>query len=300
VSEARPIMAMRLAIGSIAVGLVVFALKVAAWWLSGSIALYADALESLVNIATAGLSTYVLWLSAQPPDARHPYGHQKAEYISAVLEGMLIVAAAFSIIHAAANALSAPGPLGAFGTAALVNLVAALLNAVWARLLLREAQTLRSPALKAEGHHLMADVWSSGAVLAGLALAWLTGLHWLDPMLALLVAGFVLLSGWQLIKGSVGGLMDESVDAWTLDNIRQAIDGEGAGSIEAHDIRTRRAARLIFIEFHLVVPSEMTVLEAHGICDRIEARLKRDLTEATITIHVEPAHKAKGQLGQIM
>jgi cation diffusion facilitator family transporter len=285
--------ALRLASGSIAVGLLVLALKFLAWWLTGSVALYADAIESIVNVITATVALYAVWYSSRPADGNHPYGHHKAEYLSAVLEGALIIVAALAITRAAVLSLMVPSPLDQPLAGALVNGAAGVLNALWAMLLIREGRRLRSPALVADGQHLMADVWSSAAVLVGLGLAVASGIRWLDAVLALCVAASVLLSGWRLLSASVGGLMDEAVDRETLAEIRAAIATEGGSAIEAHDIRTRRSGRLTFVEFHLVVPSDMTVQTAHEICDRIEAALRDHLQEATITIHVEPAHKAK-------
>ncbi|WP_043540045.1 cation diffusion facilitator family transporter [Salinarimonas rosea] len=284
---------MRLAVGSIAVGVLVLGLKLAAWWLTGSVALYSDALESIVNVAAAVAALVAIRLSAKPADRNHPYGHHKAEYFSAVIEGVLIILAALSIAHAAYGALSAPhmpdfGPVGL-----AVNALASVINGVWAAVLIRAGRTRRSPALAADGRHLLTDVVSSVGVLAGVLLAALTGWLILDPVLALLVALNILWSGWQLVKSSVSGLMDEAVAPEELGAIRAVISRHADGALEAHDLRTRQAGRVTFIDFHLVVPGEMTVCEAHEICDRIEGGLRAAVGEAVITIHVEPEDKAK-------
>ncbi|MGP9819072.1 cation diffusion facilitator family transporter [Salinarimonas sp. NSM] len=284
---------MRLAVGSIAVGVLVLGLKLAAWWLTGSVALYSDALESIVNVAAAVAALVAVWLSSKPADRNHPYGHHKAEYFSAVIEGVLIILAALSIAHAAYGALSAPHmpEFGPVGLAA--NALASVINGVWAAVLIRAGRTRRSPALAADGRHLLTDVVSSVGVLAGVALAALTGWLILDPILALLVALNILWSGWQLVKSSVSGLMDEAVAPEELGAIRDVISRHADGALEAHDLRTRQAGRVTFIDFHLVVPGEMTVCEAHEICDRIEGGLRTAVGEAVITIHVEPEDKAK-------
>jgi cation diffusion facilitator family transporter len=283
----------KLAIGSIFVGAVVLALKYAAYSMTGSIALYSDALESIINVVTAVAAFMAVRMSAAPPDANHPYGHHKVEYFSAVLEGVLIIVAALMILREAYIGFLAPKVLDAPGLGLAVNGAAAVLNAVWSWILIREGRRLRSPALAADGRHLLTDVVTSFGVLAGLLLVPVTGLHQLDPALAALVALNILWSGWGLMKESIGGLMDEAVPERVLVQIREIIAGNADGALEAHDLRTRHAGRLTFIDFHLVVPGHMTVTDAHEICDRLERALKAKVEDAMITIHVEPAEKAK-------
>jgi cation diffusion facilitator family transporter len=278
---------------SVVVAVVVLALKAAAWWVTGSVALFADALESVVNVAAAVAALAAIRFSLLPADANHPYGHAKAEYFSAVLEGALIVVAALMILNEAWGAWQAPrapeqAPLGL-----AVSAVATGINAAWAALLFRRGRAARSPALLADARHLLADVVTSAGVLAGVALVALTGMLWLDPLLAALTALNILWSGSRLMRESVGGLMDEAVPAETLARIRDLVAANAEGAIEAHDLRTRHSGRFTFVEFHLVVPAAMTVADAHDICDRIEAALKAELGSATITIHVEPEGKAK-------
>jgi cation diffusion facilitator family transporter len=285
--------ARQLALGSVAVGLVVFGLKLLAWRLTGSIALWSDAIESIVNVVSALAALYAVHLAAQPADREHPYGHHKAEYLAAVVEGALILAAAYAILMAAWAAWRAPALAAAPWAGLAVNLFAGAINAGWCFVLLREGRRLRSPALVADGRHLMADVVSSLGVAAGLAAATLTGLPWLDPLLACLVALNILWSGLRLIRESVGGLMDEAADPKVVTALRNAITDSGEGAIQAHDLITRVAGSATFIEFHLVVPAEMTVGVSHGICDRIEAAIRTEVPGARITIHVEPPEKAK-------
>lgn len=280
---------------SVAVALAVLALKAGAWWLTGSVALFADALESVVNVAAALAALAAIRVSARPPDAEHPYGHAKAEYFSAVLEGALIIVAAVLILNEAWQAWLAPREIQQAAAGLVVSAVATAVNAAWSAVLFRKGRASRSPALLADARHLLADVVTSGGVLVGVALVALTGLLWIDAALAALTAVNILVSGWRLMRESLGGLMDEAVPPEALGRIRHLVASHAEGAIEAHDLRTRHSGRFTFVEFHLVVPGDMTVTEAHAICDRVEAALKAELDTAVITIHVEPEGKAKHQ-----
>jgi cation diffusion facilitator family transporter len=286
---------MRLAIGSVLVGLFVMALKLVAWQVTGSVALMSDALESLVNLATALAVIVALRVAKRPADDNHPYGHHKAEFFSAVLEGVLIVLAALFILREAWDGFAAPRAMDAPILGMVISAGAGAINGVWAWLLIREGRAQRSPALVADGRHLMTDVVSSVGVLIGVGLAVLTGWWVLDPAMAVLVALNILWSGWAVIKGSLSGLMDEAVSDAEQATIRTVIAeaGRDGVALEAHDLRTRHAGPVTFIDFHLVVPGETTVEDAHEICDRIEAALMAALPDARVTIHVEPEHKAK-------
>lgn len=283
----------RIATGSILVGIVVLALKSLAWWLTGSVALLSDALESTVNVATAIAALIAIRVAARPADRDHPYGHHKAEFFSAVLEGVMIIVAALLILREAWHGFLSPRMLDAPIEGLLVNMVASGINAWWCWVLISRGRRLKSPALAADGHHLLTDVISSAGVVFGVALAVATGWAVLDPALAALVALNILWSGWRVMASSLSGLMDESVSTDMLEEIRAIISDEATGAIEAHDLRTRHAGPKTFIDFHLVVEGQTTVDQAHGICDRVEQALKQKLPEAMITIHVEPEHKAK-------
>ena len=283
----------KIAIGSILVGLVVLALKTFAWWLTGSVALMSDAMESIVNVATAVAALIAIRIAARPADRDHPYGHHKAEFFSAVLEGVMIIVAALLILREAWHGFLAPRMLEAPLEGLLVNGSASVLNALWCWVLISRGRRLRSPALVADGHHLLSDVISSGGVVLGVALAVVTGWAVLDPALAALVAVNILWSGWKVMTSSLSGLMDEAVADDTLAGIRATISDNATGDIEAHDLRTRHAGPRIFIDFHLVVDGQTTVETAHDICDRIEQALKTTVPGSMITIHVEPEHKAK-------
>lgn len=284
---------LKLAAGSLLVGLCVLGLKLLAWWVTGSVALLSDALESTVNLATALAALLAIRVAALPADDNHPYGHHKAEFFSATLEGVLIIVAALFILREAYLGLWSPRALEAPLEGLLINGAATALNAVWAAILVRQGTRLRSPALVADGHHLWTDVYTSVGVVMGILLALATGWWLLDPVMAGLLALNILLTGSRLVRDSLSSLMDEAVPEETLDLISQIIAAEGGGAVEAHDLRTRHAGQATFVEFHLVVPGEMTVWHAHEICDRIEAAMGRTIPEARVTIHVEPDHKSK-------
>nr|WP_319389764.1 cation diffusion facilitator family transporter [uncultured Cohaesibacter sp.] len=284
--------AQQLAVGSVLIAVVVLALKYAAYAMTNSVGLYSDALETLINLAAAFAVLVALRLGEKPADHNHQFGHHKAEYLSAVAEGVLVVLAAITIFMEAVDVFRAPRDLSVPIIGLVLNGLAGVINAVWAYALVHIGRQLRSPALVADGRHLFTDVITSIGVLAGVGLAKLTGLNWLDPLLAMFVGVSILWTGWQLIRGSLSGLMDEAIDQEELQQLRQTIMGNADGAIEAHDIRTRHAGRVIFVEFHLVVPSKMTVYAAHAICDRIENALKQEMPHAVVTIHVEPEYMA--------
>lgn len=284
---------LRIGLGSVAVGLLVLGLKWVAYALTGSVALYSDALESFVNLATAVVTLLAVRLSLQPADANHPFGHHKVEYFSAVFAGVLIVLAALAILREAWGALQDPRLPEAVFEGAGVSLLATAINAGWSFVLVRHGRRRRSPALVADGKHLLADVVTSLGVVAGVLLVATTGWAVLDPAMAAAVALGILWSGWGVIRESLGGLMDEAVPEETLARIREVISAQASGAIEAHDVRTRQAGQAIFVEFHLVVPAEMSVAESHEICDRIEGALRARVPGARAVIHVEPDFKAK-------
>ncbi|MEM5494800.1 cation diffusion facilitator family transporter [Hoeflea sp. AS16] len=285
----------RLAFWSIPLAFAVMGLKFVAWYLTGSIALYSDALESIVNVIAALAAFIAIGYAQKPADTGHPYGHHKAEYFSAVLEGVLIVVAALLIVNEAVGGLMAPKRIEAPALGLAVNASAAVINGIWAAVLLRIGRRHRSPALQADGHHILSDVVTSVGVIAGLALALAFDQPRLDPLLALIVAFNVLWQGWKVIASSVGGLMDRAIDPADELRIQQIIKAEADGAIEAHDIRTRMAGRVSFVEFHLVVDGNMSVEQSHSICDRLETALKQAVEGVQVIIHVEPGHKAKDE-----
>lgn len=273
---------------SIAVGLVVLALKFAAFKLTGSVALYSDALESIINVVTSIAAFVAIRVSAIPADDGHPYGHSKAEYFSAVLEGVLIVVAALAILREAWTSFHRPQPLDAPLLGLLVSGAATALNLAWGQLLIRRGRRSRSPALVADGQHLMSDVITSIGVLVGVAAAALSGWLWLDAAIAALVALHILWSGYELVRDSLGGLMDASLPAEELARIETIIAAHRGPDAEIHRLRTRLAGPLTFIDFTLRVPGGLSVSEAHARCDDIEQALRRELGQTSITIHIEP------------
>jgi cation diffusion facilitator family transporter len=283
----------RIAAGSIAVSVVVLALKFAAWWVTGSAALFSDAAETVVNVAASVLAWFAIRLAAKPADANHPYGHDKAEFFSAVVEGVLIVVAALVILEEAWTAFRNPVPIEAPSLGLGLNAASTAINALWAWLLFRAGRRHRSAALSADAHHIASDVVTSVGVFAGLVIALVTGLQWLDPAVAAATACYILVAGSAVIRSSVSGLMDAAPAPEIVERIRRIVATHAEGALEAHDLRTRHAGRLTFLEFHLVVPGELTVAAAHDICDRIETALKAEVEGLTITIHVEPEGKAK-------
>jgi cation diffusion facilitator family transporter len=278
----------RLAFWGIPISIGVMGLKMLAWWMTGSVALLSDGLESFVNVTAAFIAYFVIRYAERPADHDHQFGHHKAEYISAVVEGVLIVVAALLIIQEAWDALASPAVMEAPALGLAINAVAGVINAVWATILIRTGKKFRSPALTADGHHIMSDVVTSAGVFVGLILAVVTGYAILDPLLAILVAINILWQGYKVIGHSLGGLMDKALEPEEEAAVREAITAHSAGALDVHDLKSRRAGSAAFIDFHLVVPASMSVGEAHDICDRLEDAIKEVIPGATLAIHVEP------------
>ena len=289
------------ALASVAIAIAVMALKFWAWALTGSVALFSDAVETIVNVLASSVALVAVEVAGRPADEDHPFGHHKAEYLAAVLEGVLVVGAATLIAVAAVADIAAirsneyAKVLTAIPEGLAINLTAATINAAWAYTLLRAAQALRSPALAADARHVRADVITSMGVAGGLVVATTTGILILDPIMALVVAAIVVWQGARLLTASLGGLMDRVVEGAEADAIRDTIQAHMAGAIEAHDVRMREAGSATFVECHLVVPATMSVGAAHRICDRIEAAVEEQHPHATLTIHVEPEGEALGE-----
>jgi cation diffusion facilitator family transporter len=282
-----------LAFWTIVVAIGVMALKALAWWLTGSVALYSDALESTVNVIAAMATFWAIKVSHKPADRDHQHGHHKAEYFSAVLEGVMIVIASLLILFEVWRTWGHPAPLHDAWSGLAVNGLAAVVNAVWAAVLIRAGTQGKSPALIADGRHIMTDVVTSVGVIAGLVGAVVTGWKILDPLLAVIVALNILWQGWKVIGSSVEGLMDRAVELEEHLHIRDIISANSRGALEVHDLKTRIAGRATFIEFHLVVDANMTVAQSHVICDRIEEALRAEIPSVRVIIHVEPENEAK-------
>ncbi|WP_102958807.1 cation diffusion facilitator family transporter [Mangrovicella endophytica] len=283
----------RTAAATVAVAMVVLAIKYAAYAVTGSVALFSDALESIVNVIAGLIALWAVTVSYKPADTDHPFGHTKAEYFSAVVEGVLITLAALLILREAWQAYLIPRALEAPTLGIAINAVATVINLGWALFLIRLGREKRSPALDADGRHILADVVTSVGVLAGLLVALATGWDVLDPAMAALVALNILREGYRVVTNSISGLMDQALDPLEGEKVREIISTRADGAIEVHDLKTRIAGRAIFIEFHLVVPEAMTVGAAHAICDRIEDALQDAFRGAQVLIHVEPEAEAK-------
>ena len=273
---------------SVAASIVVIALKALAWWITGSVGLLADALESVVNLVAAFAALVALHVAAQPADEGHPYGHGKAEYFSSWLEGALIVVAAAAIAVTAVERLLHPQPLQDIGVGLAVSVVATSINLAAARVLLRAGARHHSIALEADGRHLMADVWTSVGVVGGVGAVALTGQPWLDPVVALAVALNIVRTGFALVRRSAQGLMDSSLPDADQATIRAILDGHRDAGIDYHALRTRQAGARRFIELHLLVPGAWTVQQGHDVMERIEAQVRERIPNATMSIHLEP------------
>jgi cation diffusion facilitator family transporter len=278
----------RFALLSLAAAVATIALKLAAWYLTESVGMLSDALESIVNVVAAGATLSLLYLSARPPNERHAFGYSKAEYFASALEGALILVAAALIAWAAAMRLLHPQPLEQVGTGIVVSLVATAINFGVARVLLGAARRHHSIALEADAHHLMTDVWTSvGVVVAVFAVA-ATEWHWLDPVIALAVAANIVWTGVSLLRRSAFGLMDESLPADRVRAIEEALNRYREQGAAFHAVRTRAAAGRSFVSMHVLVPGAWTVQRAHDLVERIERDVAATAPGTSVFTHLEP------------
>lgn len=264
-------------------------LKLVAWKLTGSVGLLSDALESSVNLAAALVAFWSLRLAAQPADENHAYGHGKAEYFSSAFEGAMIAAASLAILWVAVPRLLNPQPIAQAGIGLAISAVAGLLNLGMALLLLRGARQHRSLALEADARHLMTDIWTSGAVIAGVALVALTGWLILDPLLAVLVAFYILVTGWRLLRRSADGLMDAALPRADLDALDAVLAPFRQQGLDFHAVRTRQSGARRFISLHLLVPGAWSVQQAHDVASEVERQIELQLAPVHVFTHVEPA-----------
>lgn len=273
---------------SILAAVLTLALKSAAYLLTSSVGLLSDAVESLVNVAASVTAYLSLHYAARPVDESHTYGHEKIEFFSSGLEGVLIVVAAIATAWYAVQRLFAPQPLQPLGPGLAISLLASVLNGLVAVVLLRAGRRYGSIVLEADGRHLLTDVWTSVAVLVGLSLVWLTGKHMLDPLIALIVAVNILWTGFNLIRRSFDGLMDHALPAEEQDAVRAAIERQLGPNMDYHALRTRQAGRRRFVDFHLLVPGQLTVQEAHTLTAAVEDSVRGVLPEMEVSVHIEP------------
>ena len=273
---------------SILAALATIALKAAAWWLTGSVGLLSDALESFVNLAAAIATLAMLALAARPPDDEYEYGYSKAEYFASGLEGSLILVAAAVIGYAAIGRLLAPQPIERVGVGLAISVAASAVNFGVARVLARAGRRYRSIALEADARHLMADVWTSAGVVAGVALVALTGQLWLDPVIALAVAAHIVWIGVGIVRRSASGLLDHALPAPERRAIESALEPFRGQGIEIHALRTRAAAGRSFVSMHVLVPGAWSVQRGHDVLEEIEGRVRDAVPGASVFTHLEP------------
>jgi cation diffusion facilitator family transporter len=273
---------------SVAVALATIALKTAAWWVSGSVGLLSDALESLVNLAGATFALAMVTIAARPPDEDHPYGHHKAEYFSSGFEGVLIVAAALAILWAAVQRLLDPQPLQALGLGLVLSVVASALNGGLAWSMLEKAREVRSMALEGDARHLFTDVWTSVGVVVGLLAVSFTGWTWLDPLLAIAVAANILREGTTLVWRSVSGLMDEALEPEQQAAIRRVLDGFAHPTIRFDHVTTRRAGQRRFVDLHMHMPATWSLRRAAALRVSVEQALMSAVPGLRATIQLLP------------
>lgn len=277
---------------SVGAALLTLVLKFTAYFLTDSVGLFSDALESLINLAAAILATLFLTYASRPADSTHTYGHDKAEYLSSGVEGTLIVLAAVGIGYSATMRLLSPIPLENLYTGLFVSMAASLVNFAVARVLLQAAHDHDSITLEADAKHLMTDVWSSVGVVAGLAIVGVTELNILDPIIAYLVAGNIVFSGFSLLKRSVQGLMDYALPPEEVGQIESILSKYDDEIFHYHNLRTRKSGPTRFIDFHILVTGEKSVKEAHDLCELLETDIEQALSNTQVTIHVEPVEDA--------
>lgn len=273
---------------SVAAALATVAIKAIAWLLTDSVGFLSDALESSVNFASALFALYMVRLALEPADADHPFGHGKAEYFSALFGAGLICLAGLAIMGAAGQRLLHPQAVERLGSGTFFAVLATLVNLVVARLLLRSGETHRSPALQAEGKHLMADVWTTAGVILGVTLALLSGWHWLDPVVAIIVALHLLGEGWKLVRRSIDGLMDRALTRSEVAGIEAVLDSYQAAGVRFKNLRTRQAGAQRFASVALQVPGDWSVMHAHDVADEIERAVAAAVAEVELETHLEP------------
>jgi cation diffusion facilitator family transporter len=273
---------------SVAVAVATIALKASAWWVTGSVSLLSDALESLVNLAGASFALLMVTLAAQPPDEEHPYGHHKAEYFSSGFEGVMIVAAALAICAAALQRLFDPQPLEAVGLGLALSLVSSVLNGALAFAMLRKAREHRSMALEADARHLFTDVWTSIGVVAGLVAVQLSGWLWIDPLVAIAVALNILREGVSLVRRSADGLMDQALEPEVRAEIERTLDVFRHQAIRFDHVHTRRAGQRRFVDLHMHMPSGWTLGRAAALRTSVEQALMSAVPGLRASIQLLP------------
>lgn len=278
----------RYALLSIAAALATIGLKGGAYYVTGSVGLLSDALESLVNLVAAVVALIALAVAARPEDEDHAYGHTKAEYLSSGFEGAMVLVAAVSIIYTAVRRLVVPQPLEAVGLGLVISVVASIINFATARVLFSAGRRHDSITLEADAHHLMTDVWTSVGVIAGVALAAATGWERLDPLIALAVGANIIRIGIELLHRSMLGLIDTALPESTRADITRILERHQAEGAQYHALRTRQAGARRFISFHVLVPGDWSVQRGHDLLERIEDEVRAAVPNSTVFTHLEP------------
>lgn len=273
---------------SVAAAIATLGLKTTAWWITDSVGMLSDALESLVNLAAGLLAVFALRLAARPPDSGHQYGHDKVEFFAGGIEGALILFAAAAIALSAAPRLFVPHPLEQLGLGLALSVIASAINFAVARVLLRAGREHRSMTLEADGQHLMTDVWTSAGVIAGLAAVALTGWNILDPLIAIAVAANIAWIGVGLMRRAVHGLMDIALPAGDLAKVQVVLDSFEPRGVQFHELRTRFAGRRRFVSVHVLVPGHWSVSMGHALTSEVEERIRAALPHSTAFTHLEP------------
>ncbi len=273
---------------SVAASILTLLLKGIAYYLTGSVGLLSDALESVINLAAAIMALILLTIAQNPPDKEHPFGHSKAEYFSSVIEGSLILFAAIAIGVTSIERIINPHPLEDIGSGLLVSATASLINLFTALFLLKAGKRYNSITLEADAHHLLTDVWTTGGVLAGLCIVKITGWVILDPIIAIFVALNIVITGIKLIRRSVSGLMDEALPENELKTIKKILNKYKKDGLIYHSLYTRRAASKNFVSFHLLMPCNWHIGRGHEITKTIEDKIKSILLNTDVFIHIEP------------
>jgi len=278
----------RVVLLSIAAAIATIALKTLAWAVTGSVGLASDAAESVVNLIAAVMALAVVRFAERPPDEDHAYGHEKANYLAAGIEGALILLAAVSIAYTAVRRLIDPQPIEDVGIGAVVAVIASAINLVVARILIAAGREHGSLTLEADGRHLMTDVWTSVGVVAGVVAVAITGWDRLDPLIALAVAANIVATGVLLVRSSASGLMDRALPAADLARVQAVLDRYGDDGVRFHALRSRRAGRRTFMSVHVLVPGAWSVQRGHDLVEHVEAELRSVLDHATVFTHLEP------------
>ena len=272
---------------SIGAAILTIALKTTAYILTGSVGLLSDALESIVNLVGAVMALAMLTIAARPADEDHAYGHTKAEYFSSGVEGTLILIAAISIIATSIPRFITPKPLEQVGLGLGVSVAASLANLIVALILLRASKKYNSITLEANAHHLMTDVWTSVGVLAGVGLVVLTGWERLDPIVAFIVAGNIIWSGFRIVRMSALGLMDTALVVEEQNLVKNVLNSYTKNEVEYHALRTRQSGARRFVSVHILVPGKWTVQRGHRLLESIEADIRKVLPNVTVFTHLE-------------